>query len=283
MFPARAQASERVPHSVPARFPGFAVVCWQHRLDLRIFVGHPAQHDKRRILLHLHSHSLGLLAHFRQGLHHAFSERRLVKLNQPLNIFHRKILRIDRHHRIGHGTWRSACIKLSGKCVHEFLHFAGADGSPCYLLYLVRNIVLDVLAHVGDFGDVHKVTDRRVFGGVELCCGVGRLRACGSGCICLRGWCRLCSHSRLMLLGHFLCIGYPDCASAGFAAKIVVAKVKTSGAMRNFIFNPPFFRARTRVLPRTEVAICLLAIVSNAPVGCNLGSTRLVLERLRCL
>src|ERR1700745_3144941 len=149
-------------------FRRFAVVRWQHRFDLRIFVRHPAQHGQRRVLLHLHSHSLRLLAAFRQGFHHALPERRFVELNQALNIFHREVLCIDRHHRICYGTRRRICAELRRESVHKFLHFVSGDRSACHVLDLLRNVVLYVLPHIGHFGDIHQVADRCVFSGIEL-------------------------------------------------------------------------------------------------------------------
>src|ERR1700756_350743 len=186
-------------------FRRFAVVRWQHRFDLRVFVRHPAQNGQRRVLLHFQSHSLGLLAYLWQRLHHALPERRFVELNQALNIFHREVLRIDRYHRIGYGTRRRICVELGGERIHKFLHFAGADRSACYVLDLLRNIVLNVLPHIGNFGDIHQVADRCVFGGLKLCCCIRRLRARTSVGVRLRRRRSLRCRARLMLFRRLLC------------------------------------------------------------------------------
>jgi len=116
------------------------------------------------------------------------------------------------------------------------LHFASAYRSACYVLDLLRNIVLNVLPHIGDFGDIHQVADRCVF-----CRDQALLLHQTTALAQQRGRpLAMLAHSSLPRLAGAVpapsaAPSAPDWRERRMRRKFAVTRVKTSGAIRIFI------------------------------------------------
>src|ERR1700722_7730974 len=146
----------------------------KHGLQLRIFVGHSAQHIDHSLPAHLPPNTLRVPNHLRHFFHHSLPHRGFVKLRDALNILQREMLSVDLHHCIRDRTRRRIRRVLLSERIHELRQLVRGKRASHHFFHSARHALIDVLPFFRSTGNIKQVPYGRLFGGIQFLCRRGR-------------------------------------------------------------------------------------------------------------